>query len=100
MLTIELMFTHRVSDGDPSGQSVVLPQHEYWRIKMSSRVLTDEERRAAAEARRREKQEAMVSEDPVVRKILRPGNRDVEFLWEFAAQARFQNVVWQNKRGP
>ena len=58
----ESSFLHcRVPDEDPSGHSMILPFGEYYRIKMASRVLTEEEKIAEWEERKREKENAMVS---------------------------------------
>ena len=60
--TEESSFLHcRVPDEDPSGHSMILPFGEYYRIKMASRVLTEEEKIAEWEERKREKENAMVS---------------------------------------
>ena len=60
--TEETIFLHcRVPDEDPSGHSMILPFGEYYRIKMASRVLTEGEKIAEWEERKREKENAMVS---------------------------------------
>ena len=51
---------YRVPDEDPSGHSMILPFGEYYRIRMASRVLSEEEKIAEWEERKREKENAMV----------------------------------------
>ena len=52
--------TFRVPNEDPSGNSVILPRHEFFRIVQHSRVTTKEERQAMEEMAKREKEIAMV----------------------------------------
>ena len=50
-----------VPSEDPSGESLVLPRDQFYRILQASRVLSKEDREAEAEKIKREKERAMVS---------------------------------------
>lgn len=50
----------RIPSEDPSGQSVVLPRDQFYRILQASRVLTKEEREA---------QEAQLKEEKIARQV-------------------------------
>lgn len=45
---------------DPSGQSMILPRHEFYRIVMEAQVKTKEQREAEEAAIKRQKEEMMV----------------------------------------
>lgn len=51
----------RVPGDDPSGNSVILPRHEFYRIVMEAQVKTKEQREAEEAAMKRQKEEMMVS---------------------------------------
>ena len=55
------LFFFRVPTEDPTGESVILPRHEFMRIVQHSRVISKEERQAMEEQAKREKEMAMVS---------------------------------------
>lgn len=50
----------RVPGDDPSGNSVILPRHEFYRIVMEAQVKTKEQREAEEAAMKRQKEEMMV----------------------------------------
>lgn len=51
----------RVPGDDPSGNSVILPRHEFYRIVMEAQVKTKEQREVEEAAMKRQKEEMMVS---------------------------------------
>jgi len=51
----------RVPREDPSGHTLVISSADFWRIKNAARVITEEERRAAAEKIKEEKEREMVT---------------------------------------
>ncbi|XP_071958281.1 cilia- and flagella-associated protein 45-like [Antedon mediterranea] len=59
VITKDLIRKLIVPKEDPSGKSVILPQNEFFRILGKSHVMTEEERYAEYNARKREKQDIL-----------------------------------------
>jgi len=55
------MFVIRVPREDPSGQTLVISSADFLRIKNAARVTSKQEREAAAERLREEKERALVT---------------------------------------
>uniref|UniRef100_A0A8B9K4Y5 Cilia- and flagella-associated protein 45 n=1 Tax=Astyanax mexicanus TaxID=7994 RepID=A0A8B9K4Y5_ASTMX len=63
IITKDLIRDLRISNADPSGQSIILCTAEIERISSESRVPTKEEQEAALECLRRSREEAMIAAD-------------------------------------
>jgi len=56
-----LFHFNSVPGEDPSGQSMIMPRHELYRIVQNSRVITKEERERMENRIKEEKERAMVN---------------------------------------